>query len=170
MVVGWFLQSVFQVSLSICATAEFMTPVVNGWIGILLSGSGVLHPAGFFRDLFIYLFLWLWWRQTLLWLENRGLIYRHHAAVGHSWHGVHEEIGVLSTPEHAHGKKKINSQKFCERLSTLRGSQLFSLMQFEDGCSVPNFITLNAVEISPLFHPGGGVGRTGMSETVLMKR
>lgn len=49
-------------------------------------------------------------------------------------------------------------------------SELFSLMQFEDGCTVPNFITLNAVQISPLFHSGGGVGRTGKSETVLMKR
>lgn len=60
--------------------------------------------------------------------------------------------------------KKNLREKFCaEALNS-------SLMQFEDGCSVPNFITLNAVQISPLFHSGGGVGRTGMSETLLMKR
>lgn len=39
-------------------------------------------------------------------------------------------------------------QTFCSEL-------YFSLMQFEDGCIVPNFITLNSVQISPLSWLGG---------------
>lgn len=52
-------------------------------------------------------------------MSDIGLVYRLHAAVGHSWHGVHEEIGVFFTPENTRGKKiknKNSVKSFVQRI------------------------------------------------------
>lgn len=61
---------------------------------------------------------------------------------------------VFYTWPHSRGWKK--KKKITEKLVQTFCSELhFSLMQFEDGCIVPNFITLNSVQISPLSSLGG---------------